>query len=38
MNTVKTDTAILQTKQHFEILDGSRGVAAFAVWNRTYRF
>jgi peptidoglycan/LPS O-acetylase OafA/YrhL len=31
MNTIKTTTTILQTKQHFEILDGLRGVAALAV-------
>ncbi len=31
MLTNKTDSAILQTKQHFEILDGLRGVAALAV-------
>jgi peptidoglycan/LPS O-acetylase OafA/YrhL len=31
MNTNDTPTAILQTKQHFEILDGLRGIAALAV-------
>jgi peptidoglycan/LPS O-acetylase OafA/YrhL len=31
METTKTTTTILQTKQHFEILDGLRGVAALAV-------
>jgi len=31
MNTTTNSTAILQTKQHFEILDGLRGVAALAV-------
>ncbi|AXB55491.1 acyltransferase family protein [Flavobacterium fluviale] len=31
MNTIKTNTTTLQTKQHFEILDGLRGIAAFAV-------
>jgi peptidoglycan/LPS O-acetylase OafA/YrhL len=31
MNTAKSTTTILQTKQHFEILDGLRGVAAMAV-------
>lgn len=33
MNTTKpqTTTTILQTKQHFEILDGLRGIAALAV-------
>lgn len=31
MNTIKTNTTILQTKKHFEILDGLRGIAAFAV-------
>ena len=31
MNTNTTTPSILQTKQHFEILDGLRGVAAFAV-------
>jgi len=31
MNTNTTAPAILQTKQHFEILDGLRGVAALAV-------
>lgn len=27
----KTDTSLLKTKQHFEILDGLRGIAALAV-------
>lgn len=31
MNTNQTTTAFLQTKQHFDILDGLRGVAALAV-------
>ncbi|RPD41521.1 acyltransferase family protein [Chitinophaga barathri] len=31
MDTNKTATTILQTKQHFEILDGLRGVASLAV-------
>lgn len=31
MDTNKTTTTILQTKQHFEILDGLRGIAALAV-------
>lgn len=31
MNRNKTTTALLQTKQHFEILDGLRGIAALAV-------
>lgn len=31
MNTPETTPALLQTKQHFEILDGLRGVAALAV-------
>jgi len=31
MDTNKTTAAILQPKQHFEILDGLRGVAALAV-------
>ena len=31
MDTNKTTATILQTKQHFEILDGLRGVAALAV-------
>jgi peptidoglycan/LPS O-acetylase OafA/YrhL len=31
MDTNKPATTILQTKQHFEILDGLRGVAALAV-------
>jgi peptidoglycan/LPS O-acetylase OafA/YrhL len=31
MDTDKAPAAILQTKQHFEILDGLRGVAAMAV-------
>ncbi|HVS94799.1 MAG TPA: acyltransferase [Mucilaginibacter sp.] len=31
MNTNKTAPTILQTKQHFEILDGLRGVAALSV-------
>ena len=31
MNTTANSTAILQTKQHFEILDGLRGIAALAV-------
>lgn len=31
MNTSQTNETILQTKQHFEILDGLRGIAAFAV-------
>jgi len=31
MDTNKTTTTILQTKRHFEILDGLRGVAALAV-------
>ena len=31
MDTNKTSPAILQTKQHFNILDGLRGVAALAV-------
>ncbi len=31
MDTNKTTATILQTKQHFEILDGLRGIAALAV-------
>ena len=31
MNTNKVGSAILQTKQHFDLLDGLRGVAALAV-------
>jgi peptidoglycan/LPS O-acetylase OafA/YrhL len=31
MDTSKTNTIILQTKQHFEILDGLRGFAALSV-------
>ncbi|WP_125723786.1 acyltransferase family protein [Flavobacterium ustbae] len=31
MNTSPSSTEILETKQHFEILDGLRGIAAFAV-------
>lgn len=31
MSTSQTNETILQTKQHFEILDGLRGIAAFAV-------
>ncbi|MNQ46803.1 Acyltransferase family protein [compost metagenome] len=31
MSTSQSTTAILETKQHFEILDGLRGIAAFAV-------
>ncbi|WP_289663351.1 acyltransferase family protein [Flavobacterium panacagri] len=31
METNKISSSVLQTKQHFEILDGLRGVAAFAV-------
>jgi peptidoglycan/LPS O-acetylase OafA/YrhL len=31
MNTNQTTTAFLQTKQHFDILDGLRGVAALSV-------
>lgn len=31
MNTTNTPEKTLQTKQHFEILDGLRGIAAFAV-------
>lgn len=31
MDTNKASAAILQTKQHFEILDGLRGIAALAV-------
>lgn len=31
MNTGQPATAVLETKQHFEILDGLRGIAAFAV-------
>lgn len=31
MDTNKTSATILQTKEHFEILDGLRGVAALAV-------
>src|SRR6185312_8530396 len=31
MDTNKAATTVLQTKQHFEILDGLRGVAALAV-------
>ncbi|WP_345954570.1 acyltransferase [Mucilaginibacter sp. PAMB04168] len=31
MHTNQTDPVILQTKQHFEVLDGLRGVAALAV-------
>jgi len=31
MDTSKSTTAVLETKQHFEILDGLRGIAAFAV-------
>lgn len=31
MNTTTSSTAVLQTKQHFEILDGLRGIAAIAV-------
>lgn len=31
MTTNETTTTVLQTKQHFEILDGLRGIAALAV-------
>lgn len=31
MDTNKSAATILQTKQHFEILDGLRGIAALAV-------
>lgn len=31
METAKTKATILQTKQHFEILDGLRGIAALAI-------
>ncbi|HMG11314.1 MAG TPA: hypothetical protein VK609_22525, partial [Mucilaginibacter sp.] len=31
MNTNKLNPDILKTKQHFEILDGLRGIAALAV-------
>jgi peptidoglycan/LPS O-acetylase OafA/YrhL len=31
MNTDKTPGTILQTKQHFEVLDGLRGIAALSV-------
>ena len=31
MDTIKTPETILKTKQHFEILDGLRGIAALAV-------
>ena len=31
MDTNKTAPVILETKQHFEILDGLRGIAALAV-------
>ena len=31
MSTSQSTTAVLETKQHFEILDGLRGIAAFAV-------
>ncbi len=31
MSTSKLPAAVLNTKQHFEILDGLRGIAAFAV-------
>jgi peptidoglycan/LPS O-acetylase OafA/YrhL len=31
MDTNKTSTTILQTKRHFEILDGLGGIAALAV-------
>ncbi|CAM4050353.1 Peptidoglycan/LPS O-acetylase OafA/YrhL, contains acyltransferase and SGNH-hydrolase domains [Pedobacter westerhofensis] len=31
MNTVQSDQTILKTRQHFEILDGLRGIAAIAV-------
>jgi peptidoglycan/LPS O-acetylase OafA/YrhL len=31
MDTIKTSTSVLQTKQHFEVLDGLRGIAALAV-------
>ncbi|RAJ02349.1 peptidoglycan/LPS O-acetylase OafA/YrhL [Chitinophaga skermanii] len=31
METNKSATALLQTKQHFDILDGLRGIAAFSV-------
>lgn len=31
MDTKRTDATILQTKHHFEILDGLRGIAALAV-------
>ncbi|WJS95273.1 acyltransferase [Flavobacterium johnsoniae] len=31
MDTSQPTTAVLETKQHFEILDGLRGIAAFAV-------
>src|ERR1700755_3414075 len=31
MDTNKTAASILPTKQHFEILDGLRGIAALAV-------
>ena len=31
MKKVKTGAHLLKTKQHFEILDGLRGIAALAV-------
>lgn len=31
MSTTKLPAAVLQTKQHFQILDGLRGITAFAV-------
>lgn len=31
LTTTNTTTSVLQTKQHFEILDGMRGIAALAV-------
>ena len=33
MDMQKTGNGILETRQHFEILDGLRGVAALAVLN-----
>src|SRR3982750_333356 len=31
MNTGRIDTTILRTKQHFQVLDGLRGIAALSV-------
>jgi peptidoglycan/LPS O-acetylase OafA/YrhL len=31
MDTIKTEATILQTKQHFDVLDGLRGIAALSV-------